>query len=163
MRADPSGRAAPGRSPAGARPTWPGNSGRACEPRFRRLATDNLTFSRILDELRAELAQRYLAEPSLPITQIAWVLASRMSARALDKTDTNGHALRAPSPSHAGPTHPFTVLPSASAPTVTALLAGVWESGLPAARPRIKESALLGRDSSSQGLGARCARGNLER
>jgi AraC-like DNA-binding protein len=40
----------------------------------RQLAAEGLTFSRILDELRADLAQRYLREPSLTISQIAWLL-----------------------------------------------------------------------------------------
>jgi AraC-like DNA-binding protein len=40
----------------------------------RHLAAENLTFFRILDALRADLAQRYLTEPSLTISQIAWLL-----------------------------------------------------------------------------------------
>jgi AraC-like DNA-binding protein len=40
----------------------------------RRLAADGLTFSKILDELRVDLARRYLTEPALTISQIAWLL-----------------------------------------------------------------------------------------
>jgi AraC-like DNA-binding protein len=40
----------------------------------RRLAAEGLTFSRILDDLRANLALRYLAEPSLSVSQVAWFL-----------------------------------------------------------------------------------------
>jgi AraC-like DNA-binding protein len=40
----------------------------------RQLAAEGLSYSRILDELRADLAQRYLREPSLTISQIAWLL-----------------------------------------------------------------------------------------
>jgi AraC-like DNA-binding protein len=43
----------------------------------RRLAAENLTFFGILDALRADLAQRYLKEPSLTISQIAWLLGFR--------------------------------------------------------------------------------------
>ena len=40
----------------------------------RQLAAEDLSFSRILDDLRADLALRYLREPSLTISQIAWLL-----------------------------------------------------------------------------------------
>ena len=40
----------------------------------RRLAAENLTFSGILDELRADLARRHLRDTSLSISQIAWLL-----------------------------------------------------------------------------------------
>ena len=40
----------------------------------RRLAADDLTFSKILGELRSTLASRYLAEPALPVSQVAWLL-----------------------------------------------------------------------------------------
>lgn len=40
----------------------------------RRLADEGLSFTRILRELRAALAQRYLADRSLRISQIAWLL-----------------------------------------------------------------------------------------
>jgi AraC-like DNA-binding protein len=40
----------------------------------RQLAAEDLSFSLILDELRADLALRYLREPSLTISQIAWLL-----------------------------------------------------------------------------------------
>ena len=40
----------------------------------RRLARENVSFVEVLDELRCELAKRYLQEPNLPISQIAWLL-----------------------------------------------------------------------------------------
>jgi AraC-like DNA-binding protein len=40
----------------------------------RRLAAENLTFSGILDELRADLARHHLKDMSLSISQIAWLL-----------------------------------------------------------------------------------------
>jgi AraC-like DNA-binding protein len=40
----------------------------------RRLAAEGLSFGVILDELRRDLAQRYLQEPHLQISQIAWLL-----------------------------------------------------------------------------------------
>jgi AraC-like DNA-binding protein len=40
----------------------------------RRLACENLTFYGVLDELRADLARRHLADPALSISQIAWLL-----------------------------------------------------------------------------------------
>jgi AraC-like DNA-binding protein len=40
----------------------------------RRLAADGLTFAGILDELKADLARRYLQDPSLSISEIAWLL-----------------------------------------------------------------------------------------
>jgi AraC-like DNA-binding protein len=40
----------------------------------RRLSLEGLTFSQLLEGLRAELADRYLAERDLSISQIAWLL-----------------------------------------------------------------------------------------
>lgn len=40
----------------------------------RRLASEDLTFSEILGALRIDLAKRYLADQSLSISQIAWLL-----------------------------------------------------------------------------------------
>jgi AraC-like DNA-binding protein len=40
----------------------------------RRLATEGLTFAAVLNELRADLARRYLLEEDLPISEIAWLL-----------------------------------------------------------------------------------------
>ncbi len=40
----------------------------------RRLATEELTFSDVLEGLRSDLAKRYLAEENLSISQIAWLL-----------------------------------------------------------------------------------------
>ena len=60
-----------------------------------RLAADGATFGRILDELRADLAQRYLAENDLSMSKIAWLLGfQEVSAfthacrRWTDKTPT---------------------------------------------------------------------------
>jgi AraC-like DNA-binding protein len=43
----------------------------------RALAAEGLTFSDLLDEMRAALAKRYLSERELPISQIAWLLGYR--------------------------------------------------------------------------------------
>jgi AraC-like DNA-binding protein len=43
----------------------------------RALAAEGLTFSALLDELRAALAKGYLSEKGLPISQIAWLLGYR--------------------------------------------------------------------------------------
>jgi len=43
----------------------------------RRLSLEGLTFSRLLDNLRFELARRYLAEATLPISELAWLLGYR--------------------------------------------------------------------------------------
>jgi AraC-like DNA-binding protein len=40
----------------------------------RRLAAEGLSFGEILDELRRDLALRYLEEPELQISQIAWLI-----------------------------------------------------------------------------------------
>jgi AraC-like DNA-binding protein len=40
----------------------------------RRLAAEGLTFAGILDDLRADLAQLYLSNPSLSVSEIAWLL-----------------------------------------------------------------------------------------
>jgi AraC-like DNA-binding protein len=40
----------------------------------RRLADEGLTFSTLLDRLRLDLATRYLADPGLSISQVAWLL-----------------------------------------------------------------------------------------
>jgi len=43
----------------------------------RRLSSEGLTFSGILDELKVDLAQSYLRHGDLPISQIAWLLGYR--------------------------------------------------------------------------------------
>jgi AraC-like DNA-binding protein len=43
----------------------------------RRLSAEGLTFARVLDELRVNLAKRYLREEDLPISEIAWLLGYR--------------------------------------------------------------------------------------
>jgi AraC-like DNA-binding protein len=40
----------------------------------RRLAAEGVTFAEVLDEMRAELALRYLADPTLSVSHIAWLL-----------------------------------------------------------------------------------------
>jgi len=40
----------------------------------RRLALERLTFAGILDDLRSDLANRYLNDAHLTISQIAWLL-----------------------------------------------------------------------------------------
>jgi AraC-like DNA-binding protein len=43
----------------------------------RALAAEGVSFARILEELRATLARRYLKERELPVTEIAWLLGYR--------------------------------------------------------------------------------------
>jgi AraC-like DNA-binding protein len=43
----------------------------------RRLASEGVTFSGILDELKADLAKSYLRHGNLPISKIAWLLGYR--------------------------------------------------------------------------------------
>jgi AraC-like DNA-binding protein len=40
----------------------------------RRLASEGVTFSEVLESLRGDLARQYLSDPDLSITQIAWLL-----------------------------------------------------------------------------------------
>jgi AraC-like DNA-binding protein len=40
----------------------------------RRLASEGLTFLKVLDNLRCDLAKRYLQERDLPVSEIAWLL-----------------------------------------------------------------------------------------
>jgi AraC-like DNA-binding protein len=51
-----------------------GLSQRTCA---RRLSSEGLTFSRILDALRSDLARQYLADQDLSISRIAWLLGYR--------------------------------------------------------------------------------------
>ena len=43
----------------------------------RRLSSEGLTFSDILDELKLDVAKCYLKNDELPISQIAWLLGYR--------------------------------------------------------------------------------------
>jgi AraC-like DNA-binding protein len=43
----------------------------------RRLASEGLTFRKVLDRLRFDLAKRYIRERDLPISEIAWLLGYR--------------------------------------------------------------------------------------
>jgi AraC-like DNA-binding protein len=43
----------------------------------RRLASEGLTFRKVLDSLRFDLARRYLREKELPISEITWLLGYR--------------------------------------------------------------------------------------
>jgi AraC-like DNA-binding protein len=46
----------------------------------RRLTSHGVTFSEVLDCLRRDLSQQYLADPGLSISQIAWLLGYRQSS-----------------------------------------------------------------------------------
>jgi AraC-like DNA-binding protein len=46
----------------------------------RRLSEEGLTFAGVLEELKHELAKRYLQEENLPISEIAWLLGYRESS-----------------------------------------------------------------------------------
>jgi AraC-like DNA-binding protein len=43
----------------------------------RRLASEGTSFSRVLESLRFDLAEHYLREPNLPISEVAWLLGYR--------------------------------------------------------------------------------------
>ena len=43
----------------------------------RRLAAERLTFSAVLESLKMDLAERYLADEGLSISQVAWLLGYR--------------------------------------------------------------------------------------
>jgi AraC-like DNA-binding protein len=43
----------------------------------RKLSSEGLTFSGILEELKINLAKRYLSDGDLPISQVAWLLGYR--------------------------------------------------------------------------------------
>jgi AraC-like DNA-binding protein len=43
----------------------------------RRLADENLTFRKVLDNLRFDLAKRYFREQDLPASEVAWLLGYR--------------------------------------------------------------------------------------
>ena len=43
----------------------------------RKLAEEGTSFAEILDQLRAALAERYLHDESLPVSEIAWLLGYR--------------------------------------------------------------------------------------
>jgi AraC-like DNA-binding protein len=46
----------------------------------RQLSAERLTFSKVLRELRGALARRYLADPDLSVSQIAWLLGYKETA-----------------------------------------------------------------------------------
>ena len=46
----------------------------------RQLLAERLTFSKVLRELRATLAHRYLADKDLSVSQIAWLLGYKETA-----------------------------------------------------------------------------------
>ena len=58
-------------------PEIAGRLGMSTRTLARRLATEGLTFSTVLDRLRADLARRYLQDKDLPISRIAWMLGYR--------------------------------------------------------------------------------------
>jgi AraC-like DNA-binding protein len=43
----------------------------------RRLASEGQTFLKVLDSLRSDLSKRYLREPGLPISEVAWLVGYR--------------------------------------------------------------------------------------
>ena len=43
----------------------------------RRLAQEGLTFSGVVEDLRRDLAKQYLADPGLPVSEVAWLLGYR--------------------------------------------------------------------------------------
>jgi AraC-like DNA-binding protein len=65
----------------------------------RRLAGEGMTFSKVLDELRFDLAKHYLRERDLPISEVAWLLGYRETSafnhafkRWTGKTPTQAHS-----------------------------------------------------------------------
>ena len=61
--------------------------GRSQRTLTRLLAVEGVTFSDVLDDLRHDLARRYLKEPDLPISKVAWLLGYR-------ETSAFNHAFR---------------------------------------------------------------------
>jgi AraC-like DNA-binding protein len=62
----------------------------------RKLAAEGLTFTALLDELRLDLARRYLTDPERPISKIAWLLGYReASAFSRAFRRWTGHSPRA--------------------------------------------------------------------
>jgi AraC-like DNA-binding protein len=51
-----------------------GVSAPASETLARRLASEGVTFSGVLESLRSDLAERYLVDRDLSISEIAWLL-----------------------------------------------------------------------------------------
>ena len=49
----------------------------------RRLTAEGLNFGEILNQLRSDLATRYLGETNLSISQIAWLVGYQESAHSL--------------------------------------------------------------------------------
>ena len=43
----------------------------------RRLASEGQTFLGVLTSLRSDLAKRYLREPDLPVSEVAWLVGYR--------------------------------------------------------------------------------------
>ncbi len=69
----------------------------------RRLALEGVTYSEVLESLRGDLARRYLSDPDLSISRIAWLLGyQEVSAfthafkRWTGKTPREAHARQAP-------------------------------------------------------------------
>ena len=66
----------------------------------RRLADENTTYEEVVDQLRRSLALQYVKEPSLSVSQIAWLLGYEGSSlvqprfRALDRPFAIHHARR---------------------------------------------------------------------
>jgi AraC-like DNA-binding protein len=64
----------------------------------RRLSKEDLKFAEVLEQLRSDLALRYLGEPSLSISQIAWLVGyndvSSFSHACKRWTDTNPMKIR---------------------------------------------------------------------
>ena len=46
----------------------------------RRLTSEGYTFAGLVDALRSDLAKRYLREPELTISKIAWLLGYRQTS-----------------------------------------------------------------------------------
>jgi AraC-like DNA-binding protein len=73
----------------------------------RRLAAEGLTFSTVLDRLRADLARRYLQDKDLPVSKIAWMLgygeASAFTHAYKRWTGTTPREARAPEKRLASP------------------------------------------------------------
>jgi AraC-like DNA-binding protein len=67
----------------------------------RRLASEGMTFAGILEDLRADLASRYLDDPELTISQVAWLLGyqevsafTRAFKRRTGNTPSEARSLR---------------------------------------------------------------------
>ncbi len=60
----------------------------------RRLAAEGLSFRKILDRLRFDLAKRYIREQDLPVSEIAWLLGYQEASTLIMRSNAGLGARR---------------------------------------------------------------------